>query len=521
MVNLSLMNQCDLFGSDVSLGHLLEPDDLCHVIKKEIAPRIKDSDFEDMYKDGGRPPVSPRLLILVLLMQFLEGLSDRAAVRNLKFRLDWKIAFGLAADFPGIHSTTMTYFRERLITNDKATYAFDKVLEHLSSLGLIKAGGKQRIDSTHIIGFVRELSRIELLHETLRLFCLDVEAFKSQMDLTLLTFHERYVDKVSTYRMTEAEKKLAVRQAGISMKAFLTWAQSEQVVHALSAMQSLKTMMTVFAQNFIDNGVEPELIKVATGKGHVCSPHEPEAEYANKGKKGWIGYKAQVAESVNSGGQNFITHIDLEAATQFDGDCVESVISDLESKQIAPSELYGDTHYNTSHNIKTLADKSIDLRGEVIPVVSKKNSENIGFDIRFDDNKVVCPMGIDSKFFRNKPNGTVTASFPKEACLQCSRRQICKPEPRGKIYIQRPENETLSQRRKQLEDPAYRKDLNNRNGVEGTLSGLVRGQKIRRCRYRGSTKSRLQIKMSGAAANVMRLYAMRQRETAPTTQLAA
>ncbi len=105
--------------------------------------------------------------------------------------------------------------------------------------------------------------------------------------------------------MTEAEKKLAIRQAGLAMKAFLTWAQSEQVVNDLSAMQSLKTMMTVFVQNFIDNGMEPELIKVATGKGHVCSPHEPEAEYANKGKKGWIGYKAQVAESVNSGIQKF------------------------------------------------------------------------------------------------------------------------------------------------------------------------------------------------------------------------
>ncbi len=207
MANLSSLDQCNLFSSDISLSYLLEPDDLCFVIKEEIGPLIKDSDFEDMYKDGGRLPVSPRLLILVLLMQFLEGLSDRAAVRNLKFRLDWKIAFGLAVDFAGIHSTTMTYFRDRLIANDKATYTFDKILEHLSSLGLIKSGGKQRIDSTHIIGFVRELSRIELLHETLRLFCLDVEIFKSQMDETLLTYQEKYIDKVSTYRMSDADKK--------------------------------------------------------------------------------------------------------------------------------------------------------------------------------------------------------------------------------------------------------------------------------------------------------------------------
>ena len=94
MANLALYDQQNLFGSDVTLAHLLGPDDLCYVIQKEISPLIKDSDFESMYKEGGRPPISPRLLVLVLLMQFLEGLSDRAAARNLKFRLDWKIAFG-------------------------------------------------------------------------------------------------------------------------------------------------------------------------------------------------------------------------------------------------------------------------------------------------------------------------------------------------------------------------------------------------------------------------------------------
>jgi hypothetical protein len=51
----------------------------------------------------------------------------------------------------------------------------------------------------------------------------------------------------------------------------------------------------------------PELIKIAMGKGHICSPHEIDARYSNKGGKGWIGHKSQVAETV---GQevNFITY---------------------------------------------------------------------------------------------------------------------------------------------------------------------------------------------------------------------
>ena len=54
----------------------------------------------------GRPPISPKVLLLVLIMQFIERLSDRAAADNLRFRIDWKISLNLELDFRGIHATT-------------------------------------------------------------------------------------------------------------------------------------------------------------------------------------------------------------------------------------------------------------------------------------------------------------------------------------------------------------------------------------------------------------------------------
>ena len=124
MADLSSYDQRNLFSTDQTVSGFLEPDDLCWTIKREIVPLIKDSDFEKMYKDGGRTPISPRILVLTLLMQFLERLPDRAASWNLKFRLDWKIAFELAWDFGGIHPTTLVYFRDRLIENEKCCVLF-------------------------------------------------------------------------------------------------------------------------------------------------------------------------------------------------------------------------------------------------------------------------------------------------------------------------------------------------------------------------------------------------------------
>ena len=76
----------------------------------------------------------------------IERLSDRAAAANLRYRLDWKIAFSLELDFAGVHPTTLVYFRDRLLASNRASYAFDVVLGHLSNVGLVKKNAKQRID---------------------------------------------------------------------------------------------------------------------------------------------------------------------------------------------------------------------------------------------------------------------------------------------------------------------------------------------------------------------------------------
>lgn len=73
MANLERYNQRDMFGAQTTLANLLGPQELCTTIRDEIAPRIKDTDFEDLYKDGGRPPVSPRLLVLVTIRILVVG----------------------------------------------------------------------------------------------------------------------------------------------------------------------------------------------------------------------------------------------------------------------------------------------------------------------------------------------------------------------------------------------------------------------------------------------------------------
>jgi transposase len=510
MGQLAIYNQLNLFGADNMLNAFLDTNDICFIIKNEISPLIKDTDFEDMYKNGGRNPISPRVLMLTTLLQFIERLPDRAAAINLKYRLDWKIAFGLELDFPGIHHTTLVYFRDRLIENEKASYMFDKIIERLTELGLIKKKSKQRIDSTHIVGKIRELSRLELLHETLRVFCNDVDnEIKNKMDSNLLETYNLYLEKISIRGITDAQKEKYIKEAALAMKTFICWASFEPT--KIKELQSFKIMVDVFKQNFEDNlGPDnpPKLIKIATGRDHICSPHEHEARYAKKGNKTHIGYKVQVSETItdNSEDVNFITHINLQDATTHDSEAVSTMIDETTKNGIEPSELYGDTHYNTSSNIEDLREKGIDLKGPVAPKPNKEiNDCNKGFEVLEDEETVLCPEGKRSKKYTIQKSGRVTASFSKEDCNNCQRKDICNPQTNGKKICKRPEGKILKDRRSLMKTEEFKKDNYKRNGIEGTISGLVRGQSMRVSRYRGKKKTEFQMKFIGAAANLIRL----------------
>ena len=316
----------------------------------------------------------------------------------------------------------------------------------------------------------------------MRLFCNDVNVYRNHLDEILLGLHSLYIDKLSTRGVTKIQRDKYITEAGLAMKLFIEWSKLSISSKKILELQSCKTLQLVFIQNFEDINPDlsmpPELIKITTGKGHICSPHETDARYSNKGGKGWIGYKSQVAETVGE-----------------------------EENDIVPSEIFGDTHYNTENNIENLMQKSIEMKGPVAPAPNKETVEkNQGFSLDGSKENVICPGGIESKKLFIQKDGKYSASFPKEECFKCERMEICQPEKKGKRVAIRFESDILKSRRELMTTDAFKKDMHQRNGIEGTISGLVRGQGMRRSRYRGMIKSFLQNKFIGASANISRLH---------------
>jgi hypothetical protein len=109
------------------------------------------------------------VLLGATVVQFMERSPDRLASECVCYHLGCKLALGLELEVGSFHPTTLCNFRERLLAHEKARVAFDAVLGGLVEAGLVSRRSNQRLDSTHVLGLVARMSRLECVREALRL----------------------------------------------------------------------------------------------------------------------------------------------------------------------------------------------------------------------------------------------------------------------------------------------------------------------------------------------------------------
>ena len=137
-------------------------------MRDALGPIYTNQAFAHLFPPDGQPAEDPARLALVLVMQFAEGLTDRQAADAVRGRIDWKYALALPLADPGFDASVLSEFRSRLIAGGAEELLLTTLLDLLRERGLVKAGGKQRSDSTHVVAAIRTLNRLTLVGATLR-----------------------------------------------------------------------------------------------------------------------------------------------------------------------------------------------------------------------------------------------------------------------------------------------------------------------------------------------------------------
>src|SRR5947209_6415293 len=273
-------------------------------LRDELAGLYQDEQFGSLFPSRGQPAEAPWRLAIVLVLQYVEGLTDRQAAEAVRGRIDWKYALGLELADPGFDASVLTEFRERLVAGQAETLLLDVLLERCKQRGWLKAGGKQRTDSTHVLARVRSLSNLECVGETLRAALDDLAVLAPDWLVKQISpdWLERYSHRVENYRLPKAESQRTAlaQQMGADGLHLLQALEASDAPAGLKEQASVQLLRQVWQQYYdLSEGKAKWRAgpQASEGEGIIRSPYDPEARTGKKRETTWLGYKVHLTET--------------------------------------------------------------------------------------------------------------------------------------------------------------------------------------------------------------------------------
>jgi transposase len=500
-------------------GHILL------MLRDEMGPIYTDQDFVDLYPAQGRPSLNPWRLVMICVMQFMEGLTDRQAADAVRSRIDWKYVLGLELTDPGWDFSVLTEFRQRLIKHQAEGRLLDLLLQRCVEKGWLNERGQQRTDSTHVLANIRTLHRLEGIGEKLRatlneLACVAPDWLQSWVPCE---WYKRYANPVQEYHfpkgMTARQNHAElIGKDGIQLLETLWDDSTPAFLRKLPMVEILR--QTWIYQYYIDKG--QVRLRAATDQPAVSqrfdSPYDPDARFGNKGSTTWIGYKVHLTESCDDSQVHLITNVITTQAHGSDVEQTDCVHKALQSKGLLPKEHLVDSAYVDSDLLVTSQQHfGIDLVGPAKSNGSWQTKVPGAFDltqfkINWNTRRVTCPQGKKSRTWKRakdaKGNRVIVVRFSRTACRLCPQRSLCTRSPtEARSLTIRPQKRhiALQEARKHQQSQDWQNTYKRRAGIEGTLSQGINAYGLRRSRYLGLAKTHLQHVLTSTAINLVRI----------------
>ncbi|MFI0773108.1 IS1182 family transposase [Streptomyces sp. NPDC021218] len=497
-------------------------------VRDELGVLFTDEQFAGLFGVRGKPAWSPGRLALVLVLQFVEGLTDRQAAEAVRARIDWKYALALELADPGFDFSVLSEFRDRLVSADGGRPVLDGILAAAREKGLLSRGGKARTDSTHVLCAARELNWLELVGESLRT-ALNAVAHAEPDWLSahaLPDWFTHYATRIEDSRFPKAQAKRAEagRRIGRDGMRLLEMIWTDDAPLALRALPEVELLRQMWVQQFhlVEGKVERRDPKDRPpGAKRLVTPYDPEARGSVKRDTFWDGFKVHLTETCEPERLHLITNVTTTVATVPDDRMAAVVHAGLARRDLLPAEHWVDTGYaNGGAMAAARRDHRVALHGPLksVTVPHARGEAAFGqdaFTIDWDNQHVTCPNGVTSTQWhqRRSEDGlpTIRVRFSPADCRACPQLRQCVNSPkaqRREINLKpRDEYEALHQARKLQGTDQWKDRYKIRAGVEGTISQAVQARGLRRSRYRGLAKTSLQHQLTGAAINLIRINA--------------
>ena len=251
---------------------------------------------------------------------------------------------------PGFDFSVLSEFRARLVRGGAEQLVLEALLGACRARGYLRARGRQRTDSTHVVGALRVLNRLEQVAETMRaaLDALAVVAPDWLRAHTPLEWFERYSRRIEEYRLPQGQgaREAFARQVGEDGLRLLEALFAPTAPAALRALPAVDILRRTWIQRYVvwEGQVRLRALKEQPPAAEqLASPYEAEARYATKRSTSWVGYKVHLTETCDDDLPHLVTDVDTTVATTRDVHQLGPIQERRARRDLPPSEHIVDT----------------------------------------------------------------------------------------------------------------------------------------------------------------------------------
>ena len=408
--------------------------------------------FADLTRQGsGHPSVPAEVVASVMVLQALEGLSDREAVSALRRDIAWKVACGLRLDDEGFHPTVLVYWRARLRASPQPRRIFEAVGQVVEQTGVLRGRGRRVLDSTVLEDAVATQDTVTQLVAAIRRVRRLVPAAR-EVELTAHGY-DQPGKPVCAWDDPQAKQALVTGLVNDALRVLTAVGEAQWDAEQAEAV----ALLALVAGQDVEPGDRPGTWRIArrVAPDRVISTVDPQARHTRKtSAHKRDGYKGHIAAEPESG---LVTECALTAATAPDGPTGVGLLAEEEPGL----EVLGDTGYGSGQTRAALRVAGHTQTIKPLPLSSAVPGGFTIHDFRIDRTAgtVSCPAGYQTHI---TPGGT--ASFARH-CQRCPLRRRCTTAKDGRtIQVRRPAPRC---------DPQLPAQLSALAADGGTLAGLA------------------------------------------------
>jgi hypothetical protein len=513
--------QADLFrGTAAFCEGRVARDSIYGILHRECFALFPDELFADLFEGAGRRSVPPMIVAVVMVLQRIEGLSDREAADRFAFDARWKYAAGgLDFDYPGFVHTVLVDMRARLARSQDPGRIFDVIVAAARAAGL--AGRRRVLDSTPLYDAVATMDTVTLVRSAIR----GLLAAAGEREAGLRAVLARDDDYAAAGKPACDYGDPAAREALVDAlardaRALLAALDGQEPGPVLA--QAAALLAGVTGQDLEEGGDGVFRIARRVARDRVISTVDPQARHGHKtSARGFDGYKGHIAVDPDS---EIITATAATAGNSGDAEAAAGLLADLlpgdpgsaadsvMSQGAAPGQgqpaVYGDAAYGSGDLLEQVEQAGIHAGLKCQPPAAVTGCfPKDRFTIDLHARTVTCPAGVTAPLRAgSRTRRTATARFGA-ACAACPLAARCTTGSGGRTITTGPHEARLAAARARQQDPAWKADYKaTRPKVERKIGHLMRRRHGgRRARVRGLAKVAADFALLAAAVNLARL----------------